>query len=77
MPRTHPGWRTPLGRFVSEYTVPRLCADLAARGEPVTRTAIYAWVHRRHVPRYYHARAVVDASGGALTLADLMAWSLR
>ncbi len=75
-PRTHPGWSTPLGQFVARHGVHRLCADLAARGHPVTTHAVYSWVHGVHRPRPYHARALVDASGGALT-DDLCDWSIR
>ncbi len=68
-------WMTPLGRFVSEFTVRRLCAEFSARGEPVTPTAVEQWLAGRTMPRPRHAQILVMASGGTLTLDDIWAHS--
>ncbi len=64
-------WRTPLGSFIGEYGVDRLTADLAAAGQPVTRTAVYNWIGGRHAPRPDCAVQITRLSEGRVSLADI------
>ncbi len=64
-------WRTPLGSFVEEYGIARLTADLAAAGQPVTRTAVYNWLAGTHLPRPERALAISELSGGRVSVADV------
>jgi len=64
-------WQTPFGRWIADYTVPRLVSDL--QGDPaisVTRWAVYAWL-AGHPPRPARAEALVRLSNGRLTLEDI------
>lgn len=64
-------WRTPLGRWVASYTIPRLTRELAQRGSPVTPKAVYSWVAGRTRPRLPVALTVVRLSEGSVSLDDI------
>lgn len=64
-------WRTPLGRWVASYTIPRLTRELAQRGSPVTPKAVYAWISGRTRPRLPVAMTVVRLSEGRVSLDDI------
>lgn len=66
--RTPSRWETEFGRWVSEFGVPRIVAALARDPElQVTKNAVYQWLRGR-APRPDRAMALVELSGGRLTL---------
>jgi len=66
--RTPARWETEFGRWVSETGVPRIVAALARDPDlRVTNNAVYHWL-RGHAPRPERAKALVELSGGRLTL---------
>jgi len=69
--RSPPRWATPFGSFVSDFGVGRIVLSLAASGNPVTNRAVYAWVGGFTRPRPDRAIAMVQISGGRLTLDDV------
>jgi hypothetical protein len=61
-------WETDFGRWVSETGVPRIVAALARDPDlRVTNNTVYHWL-RGHAPRPERAKALVELSGGRLTL---------
>ena len=66
--RALPRWHTRFGRVVGEITVPKIVAALDHDPDlRVTNKAVYAWL-AGHEPRPDRARALVELSGGKLTL---------
>lgn len=65
-------WGTRFGCFVSDFTVGRLVRELAGRGVPVTRGAIYAWIAGRTRPRPEAAAVIVKVSAGRVRLDDII-----
>ena len=66
--RTPLRWETKFGRWVSETGVPRIVAALARDPDlRVTNNTVYHWI-RGHAPRPERAQALVELSGGRLTL---------
>ena len=61
-------WQTEFGRWVSGFGVPRIVARLAHDPDlRVTNQAVYEWL-QGHAPRPTRAMALVEMSGGRLTL---------
>jgi hypothetical protein len=61
-------WETQFGRWVSDFSVPRIVARLACDPDlRVTNQAVYEWL-QGHAPRPTRAMALVEMSGGRLTL---------
>jgi hypothetical protein len=61
-------WQTEFGRWVRDFGVPRIVSALA--GDPdlrVTNQSVYEWL-QGHAPRPARAAALVELSGGRLTL---------
>ena len=61
-------WQTDFGRWVADFGVPRIVAGLAH--DPnlrVTNQAVYEWL-QGHAPQPARAMALVEMSGGRLTL---------
>jgi hypothetical protein len=66
--RALPRWHTRFGEAIGDLGVPKIVAALAP--DPalrVTPTAVYEWL-QGHTPRPERARALVELSGGRLTL---------
>jgi len=64
-------WETKFGRWIGETGVPRIVAALGRDPDlRVTNNAVYNWL-RGHAPRPDRARALVELSGGSLTLDDI------
>ena len=64
-------WQTDFGRWVSDVGVPRIVASLAH--DPalrVTNQTVYEWL-QGHAPRPSRAMALVQMSGGRLTLESI------
>ena len=64
-------WRTRFGSWVGRYTVKRIAAEMAARGDPITVKACYGWLSGMTVPRAERAMAMVKISGGRIRLEDV------
>lgn len=61
-------WQTTFGQWVSDFGVTRIVAALSDDPDlRVTRRAVYEWL-RGHPPRPARAMALVELSGGRLTL---------
>jgi len=61
-------WETEFGRWVSDFGVPRIVKALAHDPDlRVTNQAVYEWL-QGHPPRPARAMALVELSGGRLTL---------
>ena len=61
-------WQTEFGRWVGEFGVPRIVKALAHDPDlRVTNQAVYEWL-QGHPPRPARAMALVELSGGRLTL---------
>ena len=61
-------WQTEFGRWVGEFGVPRIVKALARDPDlRVTNQAVYEWL-QGHPPRPARAMALVELSGGRLTL---------
>jgi hypothetical protein len=61
-------WQTDFGRWVGDTGVPRIVAALARDPDlRVTNQAVYEWL-QGHAPRPPRAMALVEMSGGRLTL---------
>ena len=61
-------WKTEFGQWVSDFGVPRIVAGLARDPDlRVTNQAVYEWL-QGHAPRPARAMALVEMSGGRLTL---------
>ena len=61
-------WETEFGRWVADFGVPRIVKALARDPElRVTNQAVYEWL-QGHPPRPARAMALVELSGGRLTL---------
>ena len=61
-------WETEFGRWVSDFGVPRIVKALARDPDlRVTNQAVYEWL-QGHPPRPARAMALVELSGGRLTL---------
>ncbi|MFH1689977.1 MAG: hypothetical protein ABIE42_07035 [Candidatus Eisenbacteria bacterium] len=61
-------WETEFGRWVSDFGVPRIVKALAHDPDVrVTNQAVYEWL-QGHPPRPARAMALVELSGGRLTL---------
>jgi predicted component of type VI protein secretion system len=61
-------WETKFGRWVSDFGVPRVVRALARDPDlRVTNQAVYEWL-QGHAPRLARAVALVEMSGGRLTL---------
>ena len=70
-------WETKFGRWVAEAGVPTIFAALGRDPDlRVTNNAVYNWL-RGHALRPDRARALVDLSGGSLTLDDIYDHSRR
>ena len=66
-------WRTPLGSFVDDVGARRIADGLGRRlGYRITVGCVYKWIAGRTVPRPNAALALVDLSGGRLSLGDLV-----
>ncbi len=66
--RTPDRWQTEFGRWVADFGVPRIVAGLAHDPDlRVTNQAVYEWL-QGHPPRPARAMALVELSGGRLTL---------
>lgn len=67
-PRSERRWSTRFGRWVRQYGVTRIVADLSS--DPmlrVTPNAVYMWL-RGHAPHPTRAQALTRLSGGELTI---------
>ncbi len=64
-------WQTPFGRYVASRGVSWVVGRLEAEGLGVIPQTVYSWVAGIKSPRPPLARAIVRASGGALTLNDV------
>ncbi|HSA29960.1 MAG TPA: hypothetical protein P5159_25795 [Phycisphaerae bacterium] len=61
-------WQTEFGRWVADFGVPRIVAGLANDpGLRVSNQAVYEWL-QGHAPQPARAMALVEMSGGRLTL---------
>lgn len=61
-------WQTPFGQWVSDFGVSRIVSALAPNPDlRVTHDAVYHWLGG-HAPRPARAMALVELSGGRLTL---------
>ncbi len=61
-------WQTEFGRWVGDFGVPQIVKALARDPDlRVTNQAVYEWL-QGHPPRPARAMALVDLSGGRLTL---------
>jgi hypothetical protein len=61
-------WQTEFGRWVADFGVPRIVAGLAHDPDlRVTNQAVYEWL-QGHAPQPARAMALVEMSGGRLTL---------
>ena len=61
-------WETEFGRWVGDFGVPRIVKALARDPDlRVTNQAVYEWL-QGHPPRPARAMALVELSGGRLTL---------
>ncbi len=61
-------WRTEFGRWVKDFGVPHIVAALGRDPDlRVTNQAVYEWL-QGHAPRPTRAMALVEMSGGRLTL---------
>ena len=61
-------WETDFGRWVADFGVPQIVKALARDPElRVTNQAVYEWL-QGHPPRPARAMALVEMSGGRLTL---------
>jgi len=61
-------WQTEFGQWVSDFGVPRIVAALARDPDlRVTNQTVYEWL-QGHAPRPTRAMALVEMSGGRLTL---------
>ncbi len=61
-------WDTEFGRWVRDFGVSRIVASLARDPDlRVTNQAVYEWL-QGHAPRPNRAAALVELSGGRLTL---------
>ena len=61
-------WQTDFGRWVADFGVPRIVAGLAHDPDlRVTNQAVYEWL-QGHAPHPARAMALVEMSGGRLTL---------
>ena len=61
-------WETEFDRWVSDFGVQRIVAALAHEPDlRVTNQAVYEWL-QGHAPRPARAMALVELSGGRLTL---------
>ena len=61
-------WETDFGRWVGDFGVPRIVKALAHDPDlRVTNQAVYEWL-QGHPPRPARAMALVELSGGRLTL---------
>lgn len=70
-PRERRRWTTTFGRWVADYTVPRIVAGMSSRPETkVTPKAVYEWLRGRS-PHPVRAQELVRLSGGRLTLDDI------
>ena len=61
-------WQTEFGRWVADFGVPRIVAGLAH--DPslrITNQTVYEWL-QGHAPHPARAMALVEMSGGRLTL---------
>jgi hypothetical protein len=71
-------WETKFGAWVHKLGVAEFCRRMKAKGEEVTRGAIYAWVAGRAYPTHGKAKIIVEISGEpgspcALTLDEVYA----
>jgi hypothetical protein len=61
-------WETEFGRWVGDFGAPRIVKALARDPDlRVTNQAVYEWL-QGHAPRPARAMALVELSGGRLTL---------
>ncbi|MBN1459156.1 MAG: hypothetical protein JXA57_06440 [Armatimonadetes bacterium] len=61
-------WETEFGRWVADFGVPQIVKALARDPDlRVTNQAVYEWL-QGHPPRPARAMALVELSGGRLTL---------
>ncbi|MBN1460598.1 MAG: hypothetical protein JXA57_13775 [Armatimonadetes bacterium] len=61
-------WKTDFGRWVADFGVPQIVKALARDPDlRVTNQAVYEWL-QGHPPRPARAMALVEMSGGRLTL---------
>jgi len=61
-------WETEFGQWVADFGVPQIVKALARDPElRVTNQAVYEWI-QGHPPRPARAMALVELSGGRLTL---------
>jgi len=66
--RALPRWHTTFGRWVDEIGVPSIVSHLSTDPDlKCTRGAVYGWLDG-HRPRPERAQALVEMSGGRLTL---------
>lgn len=64
-------WRTRFGRWVSQMTVSAIVDELNRSPDTaVTPQAVYDWLNGR-APRPERARALVQLSGGEISLDDI------
>jgi hypothetical protein len=68
-----PGWNSRFGSWVRSYPVSRLIVDLEVIGLAVTRPAVYQWISGRTTPQLRRAHAMVQLSGGSISLDDVYA----
>ena len=61
-------WQTEFGRWVADFGVPNIVAGLAHDPDlRITNQAVYEWL-QGHAPQPARAMALVEMSGGRLTL---------
>jgi hypothetical protein len=66
--RTPSRWETEFGRWVSDFGVSRIVSALAPDADlRITNQTVYEWL-QGHAPRPSRASALVEISGGRLTL---------
>jgi hypothetical protein len=63
---------TSFGAWVSRVQVRPLLTQLHTRGFPVTSHAAYDWLSGRRLPTWDCAKAIVEISGGELSVFDVM-----
>jgi len=66
---------TKFAAWIKGYGVSKLVAEMRKRGAyiAITHSAAYQWLRQEHEPRPKKQRALVEISGGAITLDDIAA----
>lgn len=68
-PRRAYRWNTPFGRWIAEVGVQAITTNLARHPElAVCPGAVYQWIKGAASPSYERSKALVELSGGELTI---------